>query len=270
MDAKLVIVGGRANRREVVLVLPTIIGRSHEATLTIGHPQISRKHCMIFEADGLLFVRDLGSTNGTFFDGKRVLEAALLPDQTFTVGPLTFRVSYEYQGDVTLAPPPQLAPVAHTAAVPEAVGPWSMEPAALDSQVLQVPIETGERHIGPPPDEAPDFNFDGVEFEPVADAADEAPGFDFNGSPDVLADDAAEQAPAHASEPTIYTPEGTLPAPAADFEDEDEEEPEPTPPPNLAQPQVAPKKPGVRQPGADEFRPGSRDEITLDDFFKDA
>ena len=104
MDARLVIVGGKANKREVVLNLPTIIGRSREAGLTIAHPMVSRQHCELFEDNGVLMVRDLGSLNGTFVRKQRIAEAApLLPNEEFTVGPLTFRAEYDYVGEIATA-----------------------------------------------------------------------------------------------------------------------------------------------------------------------
>lgn len=91
MEAKLVVVAGNASKPIVDLKLPTTIGRGRDAGLMIAHPMVSRQHCELFEEDGLLMVRDLGSTNGTFLQGKRIAAAALLPETQFTVGPLTFR-----------------------------------------------------------------------------------------------------------------------------------------------------------------------------------
>jgi pSer/pThr/pTyr-binding forkhead associated (FHA) protein len=48
MEAKLVITKGKANKAEVKLKLPTTIGRSREADLTIAHPMVSRQHCQLF------------------------------------------------------------------------------------------------------------------------------------------------------------------------------------------------------------------------------
>lgn len=100
MDVKLTIIGGKANKTHVALVLPTVIGRSREADLTIAHPMVSRQHCEVFENNGILKVRDLGSLNGTFVHRKQITsEAVLRPNDEFTIGPLTFRVEYKYEGD---------------------------------------------------------------------------------------------------------------------------------------------------------------------------
>ena len=96
MEAKLIVIRGKANKGEVALNLPTTIGRSRDADLTVAHPMVSRHHCEIFEADGALMVRDLGSLNGTFVNGERVSEAELPPNAEITVGPLTFRAEYEH------------------------------------------------------------------------------------------------------------------------------------------------------------------------------
>ncbi len=100
MHVKLVIVGGKASKSRVSVKLPTVIGRSREADLTVAHPMISRKHCELYEVNGLVMIRDLGSLNGLFIAGSQVSEAALHPNAEFTVGPLTFRVEYQYEGEL--------------------------------------------------------------------------------------------------------------------------------------------------------------------------
>ncbi len=105
VQAKLTVVDGKASKRTVALRLPTTIGRSRDADLTVAHPQISRKHCELIESDGLVIIRDMGSLNGTYVDCKRIKEAPLPPDATFTIGPLTFRVQYELDGNRGPLPP---------------------------------------------------------------------------------------------------------------------------------------------------------------------
>ena len=54
--------------------------------LTDAKGRISRAHAAIVERDGRWYVRDLGSKNGTFFDGVRRDEAALEPGLEIKIG----------------------------------------------------------------------------------------------------------------------------------------------------------------------------------------
>lgn len=99
MRIKLVVVEGKVNKPEVELDLPATIGRSREASITIGHGTVSRKHCDLLAAEGRLLIRDNSSLNGVFVGQTRVQEAVVLPGETITVGPLTFRVEYELPSD---------------------------------------------------------------------------------------------------------------------------------------------------------------------------
>jgi pSer/pThr/pTyr-binding forkhead associated (FHA) protein len=94
MRAKLTVVRGKATKDALSLKLPTVIGRSPEADLTVAHRTISRRHAELFEAAGTVMIRDLGSLNGVLIDGQRVKEAPLPSGTEFTIGPLTFRVEY--------------------------------------------------------------------------------------------------------------------------------------------------------------------------------
>ncbi|NUQ61763.1 MAG: FHA domain-containing protein [Pirellulales bacterium] len=106
MQAKLFVVGGKASKNEVTLKLPSVIGRSREADLTVAHPMVSRRHCEIFESEGVLKIRDLGSLNGTFVRRKQIQETELHPNEEFTIGPLTFRIEYAARESVSPAATP--------------------------------------------------------------------------------------------------------------------------------------------------------------------
>ena len=105
VQAKLTVVGGKASKQTVSLQLPTSIGRSRDASLTVAHPQISRKHCELIESEGLVVIRDVGSLNGTYVGSKRIKEAPLPPNATFSIGPLTFRIRYKLDADRSQLPP---------------------------------------------------------------------------------------------------------------------------------------------------------------------
>lgn len=95
MKARLVVVGGEAKAGEFDLKLPTIVGRGREVSLTLPHPLVSREHCEIYESNGRLFVRDLGSLNGTFINNLRIEGEAELPaGELLTIGTVTFRADY--------------------------------------------------------------------------------------------------------------------------------------------------------------------------------
>lgn len=71
----------------------TLVGRKPGlCDLVIDHNSISKVHCIIAKTDGLLFVRDLGSTNGTKVNGQKVSRGALLPGDELTFANTRFRV----------------------------------------------------------------------------------------------------------------------------------------------------------------------------------
>jgi pSer/pThr/pTyr-binding forkhead associated (FHA) protein len=70
----------------------TVVGRKEDCDLRLDHKSISKMHCVIVKTDGLLLLRDLGSTNGTRVNGQRVRRAALLPNDQLTIAGFKFRV----------------------------------------------------------------------------------------------------------------------------------------------------------------------------------
>jgi Inner membrane component of T3SS, cytoplasmic domain len=70
----------------------TIIGRKG-TDLGLNDLEISRHHCLLEVRDQFVNLKDMDSTNGTFFEGERV-RAAFLPDGSeFRVGTSTIRIS---------------------------------------------------------------------------------------------------------------------------------------------------------------------------------
>lgn len=72
----------------------TVIGRGSDADITIDDTGASRRHAEVLWDGERAMVRDLGSTNGTQVDGRRITDAALPPDSVITIGrtDLRFRV----------------------------------------------------------------------------------------------------------------------------------------------------------------------------------
>jgi ABC transport system ATP-binding/permease protein len=69
------------------------VGRSPGAEFIVEAPLVSRLHCQLTATADSLHMKDLGSTNGTFVNGKRVASAELKDGDTLAVGRLELIVS---------------------------------------------------------------------------------------------------------------------------------------------------------------------------------
>lgn len=81
----------------ITLRLPTgsvkTIGRTARADFIVDAALISRIHCRLTaDKSNQLVVEDLGSTNGTLVNGKRVERMVLRPGDTLTVGRVEFQI----------------------------------------------------------------------------------------------------------------------------------------------------------------------------------
>jgi len=58
--------------KRVPFVSNLTIGRDPSNSVNLDDKLVSRKHAMIKKIKGVFFIRDLGSTNGTFVNGKQI------------------------------------------------------------------------------------------------------------------------------------------------------------------------------------------------------
>ena len=102
MIVKLIVHGGKNEGAVITINKPQfVIGRLPECNLRIESKALSRRHAQINIYDGAVTIKDLGSTNGTFIDGKKITEEVELKNgQTLRVGPLetTVQISAEMHG----------------------------------------------------------------------------------------------------------------------------------------------------------------------------
>ncbi|MFN8523803.1 MAG: trypsin-like peptidase domain-containing protein [Chloroflexota bacterium] len=110
------------------------VGRSPDNDLIVPDPNVSRQHLVVWSSEGDLFLRDLGSQNGTYVDGRRVggNTTLIAPGAQIRIGGTTLAVEAREARPATgpdtaetmLAPgrpvevPRQMAPAVAPMAVP--------------------------------------------------------------------------------------------------------------------------------------------------------
>src|SRR3954470_7521608 len=72
----------------------TVVGRREDCDLRVDHKSVSKLHCVLVKTDGLILVRDLGSTNGTRVNGTRIRRGMLLPNDKISVANFHFRALF--------------------------------------------------------------------------------------------------------------------------------------------------------------------------------
>ncbi|MEM1416291.1 MAG: sigma 54-interacting transcriptional regulator [Myxococcota bacterium] len=81
-----------------------LVGTSAACTLRLHDPSVSRRHVALELEGGTLRLRDLGSTNGTFVNDVRIVEASVEPPATLRLGQSELRISAEVGAGVEPAP----------------------------------------------------------------------------------------------------------------------------------------------------------------------
>lgn len=166
MVVRFQVVAPTSKQRSFTVRLPILLGRGDEAKFRIQHDLVSRRHCELFERGGHVYVRDLGSTNGTFLNDEQVpasTKTRVPPGGVVRVGGLSFAVEYQ--------PPASErgSPTGGEPDVHEAAG-------ALDESRVEGTFE---------PDEEPvDFQVEHADDEPRAASEDAGSRADESGGQD--------------------------------------------------------------------------------------
>src|SRR5512135_1297706 len=107
MDFELVVIRGRSTNQALKLSHGiTTVGRHDGCQLRIKASQVSRRHCELVEKGGVLLVRDLGSSNGTYVNGRRIQGRRVLePGDEIMIGQVKLRVAKVGQTPPPPAPP---------------------------------------------------------------------------------------------------------------------------------------------------------------------
>jgi hypothetical protein len=89
------ILSGPSKGKNHTLTKPRVVLGRKGADIALDDPEISRHHCLLEVRDTYINLKDLDSTNGTFFDEERV-RAAMLQDGTeFRIGGSLIRVNFQ-------------------------------------------------------------------------------------------------------------------------------------------------------------------------------
>jgi hypothetical protein len=80
------------------LVLPlgesVVVGRSRGCACVVGDPTVSRRHAVIRYGDGAWWLRDLGSMNGTYVNGSRIVDdVEVRPGDEVAFGAALYRLA---------------------------------------------------------------------------------------------------------------------------------------------------------------------------------
>jgi len=99
--------GSAAGKALPINVAQFIIGRDPECNLRPASAMISKRHCAVVTRNDQVFLRDFGSTNGTFVNDEQVQgEVPLKDGDVLKVGPLSFKLVIEGQPAPTKPTPP--------------------------------------------------------------------------------------------------------------------------------------------------------------------
>ncbi len=87
-----------------------VVGRAVTSDIPIFDPTISRRHAELKASKTGVFLKDLGSSNGTFINGERVAEGTLEPGDSVTFGKVVFQLKSPEMGSARLVTTGQSLP----------------------------------------------------------------------------------------------------------------------------------------------------------------
>src|SRR5512136_2618740 len=114
------------------------IGRAQDNDVLLDDPQVSRYHAHLMRHGDEIIIEDLGSTNGTLVNGRRIAGPHVLqPSETIAVGASVFSVE-------GFAAPSTVGMLPQTLTARDFPGPARQSPAAAPQQEPPAAQPTGE------------------------------------------------------------------------------------------------------------------------------
>lgn len=157
MESSLIVVRSDGTQRELPLKKQRyIVGRQSDAGIRLPDASVSRQHAELVIDDDRMVIKDLGSSNGTFVNRKRVNQQELTAGDLVSVGPFVFVVcidgeppSIDAEEALAEGMPVTQTPAPSAAARP---APISMPPAKAAPATR--PVSAGDS------DDSDEFNID--------------------------------------------------------------------------------------------------------------
>ena len=117
-----VLAAGKQEGKVIEIKVPNfVIGRDPQCQLRPASPMISKRHCALIQKDGKVYLKDFGSTNGSFVNDKQVTNAVEVKNgDKLKIGPLFFEARIEAGASVQQPTPAPVDPARSGATKPPA------------------------------------------------------------------------------------------------------------------------------------------------------
>jgi len=148
MPATVTVIFGGKEEQKYLLDKPAFtVGREPACEIAIDNLGISRQHCKLLVRGDAFVVQDLGSANGTFVNGKKIVEHYLNDGDEIFIGKYILRFSNDTQT--------KAAPDKDTAGVPDTLNTFVMDGAKIQEQLAKMRAQAGGGTATPSPHAAP-------------------------------------------------------------------------------------------------------------------
>ena len=77
-----------------LLKSPLVLGRRESCDICLRFPNVSGRHCELFLENGIWYIKDLGSTNGTKVNGQNVQQKLLRPGDEIIIAKRRYKIQY--------------------------------------------------------------------------------------------------------------------------------------------------------------------------------
>ncbi|GMV80727.1 MAG: hypothetical protein AMXMBFR7_19110 [Planctomycetota bacterium] len=131
-----VVFGGQEQGSHELTAEKVVVGREPTCEIPIDNLGISRQHCAFAIKGGAYVVQDLGSANGTFVNGKRIVEHYLNDGDEVVIGKYILRFRNEEQA--------KAAPKKENVGVPDTLNTYVMDGAKIQEQLAKMRAGQGE------------------------------------------------------------------------------------------------------------------------------